>query len=259
MTARAIAPLHVDRADPAARHVGATTERDAHAVLADRAHVHGRRDLRCGGRRDCESGNPTITGALRPHLAFVTYVTRSIQAVRNQQSMAAPRGGSIGRTRALVEEGLTTRQIAERVDRCQTTVRHWLRQYGLKTKRPDVASSGEHTSSVMRDARSPNSSGGPGATTGVSVPSRAGRGSPAEGEEDAGGGGRRCLPHVRLRPVSRRAPLSSRRSRREGVHARGPWNHAFPHRDAARSSEVRAAVRELPCRGRGGLITATLD
>ena len=65
--------------------------------------------------------------------------------------MAAPRGG-IDRDvlAALVEEGLTTRQIAERVDRCQTTVRHWLRQYGLRTsQRRHPAASGERY--VVRD------------------------------------------------------------------------------------------------------------
>jgi Homeodomain-like domain len=33
----------------------------------------------------------------------------------------------------LVEQGLTTRQIAAEIDRSQATVRHWLREYGLKT------------------------------------------------------------------------------------------------------------------------------
>jgi transposase-like protein len=35
----------------------------------------------------------------------------------------------------LVDEGLTTRQIATRVARSQATVRHWLREYGLQTRR----------------------------------------------------------------------------------------------------------------------------
>jgi transposase-like protein len=35
----------------------------------------------------------------------------------------------------LVEQGLTTREIAARVDRSQATVRHWLREYGLRTRR----------------------------------------------------------------------------------------------------------------------------
>ncbi|MGI8633598.1 MAG: helix-turn-helix domain-containing protein [Solirubrobacterales bacterium] len=36
---------------------------------------------------------------------------------------------------SLVIQGLTTRQIAERTQRSQTTVRHWLRRYGLETAR----------------------------------------------------------------------------------------------------------------------------
>ncbi len=45
--------------------------------------------------------------------------------------------GAIPRTQleTLVNEGLTTREIAERVDRSQGTIRHWLREYGLKTTR----------------------------------------------------------------------------------------------------------------------------
>jgi transposase len=35
---------------------------------------------------------------------------------------------------ALVDQGLTTREIAARVDRSQSTVRHWLREHGLRTQ-----------------------------------------------------------------------------------------------------------------------------
>jgi transposase len=41
---------------------------------------------------------------------------------------------------ALVQEGLSVRQIAARVDRSYATVRHWLREYGLQTAR----ASGRH-------------------------------------------------------------------------------------------------------------------
>lgn len=37
--------------------------------------------------------------------------------------------------RALVAEDLTTREIARRTDRCQATVRYWLRVHGLRTSR----------------------------------------------------------------------------------------------------------------------------
>jgi transposase len=48
----------------------------------------------------------------------------------------APRGG-IERERlaALVEEGLSIRAIGERLDVSYTTVRHWLRTYGIQTPR----------------------------------------------------------------------------------------------------------------------------
>jgi transposase-like protein len=43
--------------------------------------------------------------------------------------------GALSRDRleTLIEEGLSIRQIAREVDRSATTVRHWLRHYGLKT------------------------------------------------------------------------------------------------------------------------------
>jgi hypothetical protein len=50
--------------------------------------------------------------------------------------MPAPRGGLDRATlQILVERGLSTREIAAEVDRSQATVRHWLRRYGLRTKR----------------------------------------------------------------------------------------------------------------------------
>jgi transposase len=47
----------------------------------------------------------------------------------------APRGGiERGRLAALVEEGLSIRQIAARCEVSATTVRHWLQRHGLKTQ-----------------------------------------------------------------------------------------------------------------------------
>ncbi len=57
-----------------------------------------------------------------------------LEAVNRERH--APRGGlAEDALRALVEEGLSTREIAERVERSQSTVRHWLRTHGLKTHR----------------------------------------------------------------------------------------------------------------------------
>ena len=47
----------------------------------------------------------------------------------------APRGGlTRAQLEPLVEEGLTLAEIAERLARSKTTVRHWLQRYGLKTQ-----------------------------------------------------------------------------------------------------------------------------
>src|SRR5215217_7331435 len=48
----------------------------------------------------------------------------------------APKGGIDKDTlAALTDAGLSTREIAERVDLSQSTVRHWLRRHGLRTYR----------------------------------------------------------------------------------------------------------------------------
>src|SRR5215218_4159614 len=47
----------------------------------------------------------------------------------------APRGGIERETlAAVVDEGLSTREIAERLGLSQSTMRHWLRKHGLRTE-----------------------------------------------------------------------------------------------------------------------------
>jgi transposase len=54
----------------------------------------------------------------------------------------APKGGVERETLvALVEKGLSTREIAERLALSQSTVRHWLRKYGLRTFRARAGNS----------------------------------------------------------------------------------------------------------------------
>lgn len=48
----------------------------------------------------------------------------------------APRGGIARETlEELIGEGMSSREIGERLDCSQSTVRHWLQRHGLKTKR----------------------------------------------------------------------------------------------------------------------------
>lgn len=56
----------------------------------------------------------------------------------------APRGGLDPHVlEALIAQGLSTREIGARVDRSQSTVRHWLRRYGMSTERRRVVVSGD--------------------------------------------------------------------------------------------------------------------
>jgi transposase len=59
------------------------------------------------------------------------YGRRAAQAERHLARGALDRDD----LRRLVEEGLSTGQIATRLDRSKTTIRHWLREYGLATQR----------------------------------------------------------------------------------------------------------------------------
>ena len=54
--------------------------------------------------------------------------------------------------KALVDEGRSTRQIADAAGRSQTTVRYWLRRHGLKTvrARPDEELRGKYVTSRCR-------------------------------------------------------------------------------------------------------------
>jgi transposase len=53
--------------------------------------------------------------------------------------------------RALVERGLSTREIATELDRSYGTVRHWLRQYGLETQPSRYRRGPEKPDAVLRE------------------------------------------------------------------------------------------------------------
>lgn len=66
----------------------------------------------------------------------------------------APRGGIAESTlRAFVADGLTQREMAERLDLSVGTVRHWLTRYGLKTARRHWPMPGERPPYIRRPCR----------------------------------------------------------------------------------------------------------
>ncbi len=74
---------------------------------------------------------------------------RAVHAERH-----AAKGGIAAETlAALVEEGLSTRQIGARLGRSQGTVKHWLRQHGLKTRhqRPAARKKGRRGQDADRE------------------------------------------------------------------------------------------------------------
>ena len=70
------------------------------------------------------------------HPSTVGYWVKRHGLAAVNRNRHAPKGGIDRDTlAALVEEGLSTREIAERIGFSQSTVRHWLRKYGLRTHR----------------------------------------------------------------------------------------------------------------------------
>lgn len=66
----------------------------------------------------------------------VSYWVRKHGLQANGRELHAARGGISREVLAgLVEEGLTVQQIADRLARSGSTIRHWLREHGLKTVR----------------------------------------------------------------------------------------------------------------------------
>jgi transposase len=85
-----------------------------------------------------ESGRSieAIAAEVGRHASTVAYWAekhglRSVHAERHAARGGIPRD----MLTALVDEGLTVRAIAARVDRSTATVRHWLKRYGLTTRR----------------------------------------------------------------------------------------------------------------------------
>jgi transposase len=76
----------------------------------------------------------TIGREVKRHPSTVAYWLRKHGLTPVHAARHAPKGEvSESSLRALVDEGLTVRQIAARLDRGTASVRHWLRVHGLRT------------------------------------------------------------------------------------------------------------------------------
>lgn len=89
-----------------------------------------------GHRLAAGASYEAIGRELDRHPSTVSYWARRHGLSSAYVSVHAARG-ALGRDAlaALVDAGLSTREIAARVERSQSTVRHWLRVYGLRTRR----------------------------------------------------------------------------------------------------------------------------
>ncbi len=81
----------------------------------------------------------TIGAEAGCHLSTVANWARRYGLQAANHELYAPKGG-IGREvlAAVVAEGLSVREIAERLGRSSSTVGHWMRRYGLKTRRAEL-------------------------------------------------------------------------------------------------------------------------
>ena len=190
----------------------------------------------------------------------VAYWVNKYGLMSQHAARHAPRGGiERDQLEALVEEGLSVRQIAARCDVSATTVRHWLQRLraqdaarALRPARPAEA----RTRFSRNAARHGWGSIRPPWRDGR-VPLRAlqrRRPSPTRRRRvkeilvaEAGG----SLRHLRVRRLRRGSPVPPPRSGDQGVRGQPPGDHPFAAAPSLGGPEMRATVRELPRDGRG--------
>jgi AraC-like DNA-binding protein len=153
---------------------------------------------------------------------------------------------------ALVDRGLSIRQIAAECGLSPTTIRHWLRRFGLRTRRASRVVRGEpvrecptHGLTTFRRFGGSGSFRCPRCAS-ARVARRRRQAKEILVEE---AGPRMCS--LRVQPVCRRPAVSSPRSRHEADPVRGTRSHARPRVSQAGGKKMRATVRQLPRGGRG--------
>jgi hypothetical protein len=85
-------------------------------------------------RQDARSSRSPARSAATPRPS-PTGSTSTACGRRTPSATRHAAGSSGASSPSLIEQNLTTREIAARIDRSPATVRHWLREYGLKTAR----------------------------------------------------------------------------------------------------------------------------
>ena len=164
------------------------------------------------------------------------------------------RADGAGRSRAQ-----SIRAIAEELGVSATTVRHWLAKFELQTAGARARGPGPGASrELVRELPAPRldhvgAISAPGATAASGVGSEAVKRSSAARQGDPRRRGRRRMPALRLLRGTRERcsfTTSTRLKKAFALSSRGPG--ALAGEGTGGGPEVRAPVRQLPCRSRGG-------
>jgi transposase len=199
------------------------------------------------------------------HPSTVGYWLKKHRMVACNADRHSPKGGiTEAQLQACVEEGLTLREIAERLNRSVATVRHWdgeVRPEDDESAASPTVWRAEPSHHEVSDARRHRvRAGGSRVLPLCSLPIRSCLETPSRDQAQAGRGGRRKVRGVRLPSLSASPAIPSSRSRRQGVSPRAPGSIAVAGAVAGRGAQVRllcanchaeveAGVTALPASG----------
>lgn len=92
------------------------------------------------------------------HPSTVSYWLKKLDLRPERRAVYAPKGGlHRAQLESLLDQGLTTAELASALDRSQSTIRYWLEKHGLKTQRArrelTLLASGEAVGDCRRHGR----------------------------------------------------------------------------------------------------------